>query len=66
MEKDLLPCNFTSLKYGSWQSAIGKEVFKPKRVARTHSGGVLLGVFAWVFLRISSDLRKGTSVIKFT
>ncbi len=59
MEKDLLSRNFTPLKYGSWQSAVGKEVFvNPKRVTRKRSGGVFC-------LGVSSDLRKGTPVIKF-
>ena len=41
MEKYLLSCNFTPLKYGSWQSAVGKEVFvNPKRVARKRGRGV--------------------------
>ena len=40
MEKDLLSRNFTPLEYGSWQPAVGKEVFvKSKRVARERSGG---------------------------
>ena len=60
METNLLSRNFTPLAYGNWQSAVGKEMFvKPERVARKRSGGV----FAWAF---PQDLRKGTSVIKFT
>ena len=64
MEKNLLSRDFTSLEYGmavSRQlSVVGKETFvKPKCGARKRSGGV----FAWAF---PLDLRKGTSVIKFT